>query len=113
MIESVTFTVISLTADEETLWTDKYQPTCAADILGNSKQVKKLWTWLKEWKDRTDMEIKRLKKQLMKEARSGKITKEEAKKSKFCFHPIMKNKQTKHKIYQENLFYVIRAIFIS
>ena len=50
--------------------------------------MKKVWTWLKEWKDRTDMEIKRLKKQLMKDARRGKITKEEAKKSKFfsLFH---------------------------
>ena len=67
--------------DTDILWTEKYQPTCAADILGNTKQVKKVWTWLKEWKDRTDMEIKRLKKQLMKEARRGKITKEEAKKS--------------------------------
>ena len=72
-----------VTTDTATLWTDKYQPTCAADILGNTKQVKKLWTWLKEWKDRTDMEMKRLKKQLMKEARSGKITKEEAKKSEY------------------------------
>ena len=70
-------------SDVDILWTEKYQPTCAADILGNTKQVKKVWTWLKEWKDRTDMEIKRLKKQLMKEARRGKITKEEAKKSKF------------------------------
>ncbi len=65
------------------LWTEKYQPMRAADIIGNTKQVKRLSTWLTEWKHKTDMEMKRLKKQLLKEARRGKITKEEVKKSKF------------------------------
>ena len=64
------------------LWTEKYQPVRAADIIGNTKQVKRLSTWLTEWKHKTDMEMKRLKKQLLKEARRGKISKEEVKKSK-------------------------------
>ncbi|XP_075994842.1 ATPase family AAA domain-containing protein 5 isoform X2 [Genypterus blacodes] len=41
---------------EDMLWTDKYQPQHSSDILGNTASVRKLHSWLKEWKLRTDRE---------------------------------------------------------
>ncbi|KAM9843976.1 ATPase family AAA domain-containing protein 5 [Aulostomus maculatus] len=39
---------------EDVLWTDKYQPQHASDILGNNAAVRRLHSWLREWKLRAD-----------------------------------------------------------
>ncbi|XP_035035999.1 ATPase family AAA domain-containing protein 5 [Hippoglossus stenolepis] len=39
---------------EEVLWTDKYQPQHSSDIIGNTASVRRLHSWLKEWKLRAD-----------------------------------------------------------
>ncbi|XP_014908578.1 ATPase family AAA domain-containing protein 5 [Poecilia latipinna] len=39
---------------EELLWTDKYQPQLSADIIDNTPAVKRLYSWLKDWKLRAD-----------------------------------------------------------
>nr|WKN12651.1 Atad5a [Photocorynus spiniceps] len=41
---------------EDMLWTDKYQPQHSNDIIGNAASVKRLHSWLKEWKLRADRE---------------------------------------------------------
>ncbi|KAJ1654359.1 ATPase AAA domain-containing protein 5 [Dispira simplex] len=42
----------TLTSDKESYlpWVDKYRPTCAEHICGNSEQVNYLVTWLNSWK---------------------------------------------------------------
>ncbi|XP_070580263.1 ATPase family AAA domain-containing protein 5-like isoform X2 [Ptychodera flava] len=57
---------------KDVLWTDKYQPTQSSEIIGNKETVRKLHSWLSEWKRRSDREKKQLKKQLKKEARKSK-----------------------------------------
>ncbi|XP_053707924.1 ATPase family AAA domain-containing protein 5 isoform X1 [Synchiropus splendidus] len=44
---------------EDVLWTDKYQPQHSSDIVGNTASVRRLHSWLKEWKLRADREEKR------------------------------------------------------
>ena len=51
-------------------WTDKYQPTHSSEIVGNSNNVKKLKTWLIEWKHKVDKEAKKMKKLAMKESKN-------------------------------------------
>ncbi|XP_037331234.2 ATPase family AAA domain-containing protein 5 isoform X1 [Pungitius pungitius] len=41
---------------EDVLWTDKYQPQHSSDIVGNTASVRRLHSWLKEWKLRADRE---------------------------------------------------------
>ncbi|XP_076609751.1 ATPase family AAA domain-containing protein 5 isoform X1 [Chaetodon auriga] len=41
---------------EDVLWTDKYQPQHSSDIIGNAASVRRLHSWLKEWKLRADRE---------------------------------------------------------
>uniref|UniRef100_A0A8C4SZS9 ATPase AAA-type core domain-containing protein n=1 Tax=Erpetoichthys calabaricus TaxID=27687 RepID=A0A8C4SZS9_ERPCA len=41
---------------EDVLWTEKYQPQQSSEIVGNCGAIKKLYSWLKEWKLRTDCE---------------------------------------------------------
>uniref|UniRef100_A0A3Q2FEL8 ATPase family AAA domain containing 5a n=1 Tax=Cyprinodon variegatus TaxID=28743 RepID=A0A3Q2FEL8_CYPVA len=41
---------------EELLWTDKYQPQHSGDIVDNTPAVRRLYSWLKEWKLRADRE---------------------------------------------------------
>ncbi|XP_072532413.1 ATPase family AAA domain-containing protein 5 [Salminus brasiliensis] len=41
---------------EDMLWTEKYQPQHSNDIIGNTASVRKLHSWLKEWKLRADRE---------------------------------------------------------
>ena len=54
------------------MWTDTYQPRGALDIIGNSNSVKKLKTWLTEWKERVCREARRQKILERKEARKNK-----------------------------------------
>ncbi|MBN3314268.1 ATAD5 protein, partial [Atractosteus spatula] len=44
---------------EDVLWTEKYQPQHSSEVIGNSVAVKKLHSWLKEWKLRADCEEKK------------------------------------------------------
>ncbi|XP_067403489.1 ATPase family AAA domain-containing protein 5 isoform X2 [Emydura macquarii macquarii] len=44
---------------EDVLWTEKYQPQDSSELIGNSTEIKKLHSWLKEWKKRADWEEKR------------------------------------------------------
>ncbi|XP_043384479.1 ATPase family AAA domain-containing protein 5 isoform X4 [Chelonia mydas] len=44
---------------EDVLWTEKYQPQNSSELIGNSTEIKKLHSWLKEWKKRADWEEKR------------------------------------------------------
>ncbi|KAM9784982.1 ATPase family AAA domain-containing protein 5 [Syngnathus typhle] len=48
--------VETVEAKEDLLWTEKYQPQCSGDIVGNKASVLKLHSWLKEWKLRADRE---------------------------------------------------------
>ncbi|XP_057673840.1 ATPase family AAA domain-containing protein 5 isoform X1 [Corythoichthys intestinalis] len=43
-------------ANEDVLWTEKYQPQHSSDIIGNTTSVRQLHSWLKEWKLRADRE---------------------------------------------------------
>ncbi|KAA0705810.1 ATPase family AAA domain-containing protein 5 [Triplophysa tibetana] len=47
------------TVKEDVLWTEKYQPQHSCDVIGNIESVRKLHSWLKEWKLRADREEKR------------------------------------------------------
>ncbi|XP_052071004.1 ATPase family AAA domain-containing protein 5-like isoform X2 [Mytilus californianus] len=58
-------------------WTDKYQPTHSSEIVGNSNNVKKLKTWLIEWKHKVDKEAKKMKKLAMKESKNRTKEKED------------------------------------
>ncbi|XP_053904378.1 ATPase family AAA domain-containing protein 5 [Malaclemys terrapin pileata] len=44
---------------EDVLWTEKYQPQDSSELIGNSTEIKKLHSWLKEWKKRADWEENR------------------------------------------------------
>ncbi|XP_074967097.1 ATPase family AAA domain-containing protein 5 [Phalacrocorax aristotelis] len=47
---------------EDVLWTEKYQPQDSSELVGNKKEIKRLHSWLKEWKKRADWEEKRTRK---------------------------------------------------
>ncbi|XP_014681601.1 PREDICTED: ATPase family AAA domain-containing protein 5-like [Priapulus caudatus] len=52
------------------LWTDKYQPTCATELIGNSASVAKLKRWLQDWKQtmkRENEDLQRKKKNKSKQ----------------------------------------------
>eukprot|EP00066_Takifugu_rubripes_P012943 XP_011602209.1 PREDICTED: ATPase family AAA domain-containing protein 5 isoform X1 [Takifugu rubripes] len=44
---------------EDVLWTDKYHPQHSSDIVGNARAVRRLHSWLREWKLRADREERR------------------------------------------------------
>ncbi|XP_072043237.1 uncharacterized protein [Amphiura filiformis] len=52
-------------------WTEKYQPTCGVEVMGNTVCVKKLNGWLDEWKKKFLKEKKKMKKQQMKGAKKS------------------------------------------
>ncbi|KAK2893932.1 ATPase family AAA domain-containing protein 5 isoform X1 [Channa argus] len=54
---------------EDVLWTDKYQPQHSCDIIDNNASVRRLHSWLKEWKLRADRE--EIKKQKDKKQEEG------------------------------------------
>ncbi|XP_037663820.1 ATPase family AAA domain-containing protein 5 isoform X2 [Choloepus didactylus] len=41
---------------EDTLWTEKYQPQNSSELIGNEVAIKKLHSWLKDWKRRAELE---------------------------------------------------------
>ncbi|XP_038632855.1 LOW QUALITY PROTEIN: ATPase family AAA domain-containing protein 5 [Scyliorhinus canicula] len=46
---------------EDLLWTEKYQPQHSSQLVGNISAVRKLHSWLMEWKKRADQEEKKQK----------------------------------------------------
>lgn len=44
---------------EDVPWTEKYQPQHSSDVIGNTASVRKLHSWMKEWKLRADREERR------------------------------------------------------
>lgn len=44
---------------DDVLWTDKYQPQQSSEVIGNSASVRRLHSWLKDWKISTDTEERR------------------------------------------------------
>ncbi|KAM4032997.1 ATPase family AAA domain-containing protein 5 [Anomaloglossus baeobatrachus] len=44
---------------EDVLWTEKYQPHSSTEVIGNSAAVRRLHSWLREWKVRAEKEEKR------------------------------------------------------
>ncbi|XP_078257591.1 ATPase family AAA domain-containing protein 5 isoform X2 [Rhinoraja longicauda] len=44
------------TVKEDLLWTEKYQPQHSSELVGNLSAVRKLRSWLMEWKKRADKE---------------------------------------------------------
>ncbi|XP_068192664.1 ATPase family AAA domain-containing protein 5 isoform X2 [Antennarius striatus] len=53
------------------LWTDKYQPQHSSDIIGNAASVRKLHSWLKEWKLRADRDERKKQKYKKQEEESN------------------------------------------
>ncbi|XP_042636415.1 ATPase family AAA domain-containing protein 5 [Orycteropus afer afer] len=43
---------------EDMLWTEKYQPQNSSELIGNDLAIKKLHSWLKDWKRRAELEEK-------------------------------------------------------
>lgn len=41
---------------EDMLWTEKYQPQTSNELIGNELAIKKLYSWLKDWKRRAELE---------------------------------------------------------
>ncbi|EFB26157.1 hypothetical protein PANDA_000149, partial [Ailuropoda melanoleuca] len=41
---------------EDMLWTEKYQPQNSSELIGNELAIKKLHSWLKDWKKRAELE---------------------------------------------------------
>ncbi|XP_077021386.1 ATPase family AAA domain-containing protein 5 [Tamandua tetradactyla] len=41
---------------EDMLWTEKYQPQNSSELIGNELAIKKLHSWLKDWKRRVELE---------------------------------------------------------
>ncbi|GLD66733.1 ATPase family AAA domain-containing protein 5-like protein [Lates japonicus] len=56
---------------EDVLWTDKYQPQHSSDIIGNTASVRRLHSWLKEWKLRADREERKKQKDKKQEEGSN------------------------------------------
>lgn len=46
--------------DVESMWVDKYKPTCKEEVLGNSEIVKSLKNWFKPSKKSTENSKKSL-----------------------------------------------------
>ncbi|XP_039978836.1 ATPase family AAA domain-containing protein 5 isoform X2 [Xiphias gladius] len=56
---------------EDVLWTDKYQPQYSSDVIGNRTSVRRLHSWLKEWKLRADREERKKQKDKKQEEGSN------------------------------------------
>ncbi|XP_077576076.1 ATPase family AAA domain-containing protein 5b [Stigmatopora nigra] len=56
---------------EDVLWTDKYRPRCASELIGNILQVRKLHHWLKKWKRHSLLSESRTIKKMKNEEKSS------------------------------------------
>ncbi|XP_058258253.1 ATPase family AAA domain-containing protein 5b isoform X2 [Hemibagrus wyckioides] len=59
--------------DDDVPWTEKYRPRSSEEVVGNSASVRKLYSWLKEWRIRADVEERRKRREehRMKEKSDG------------------------------------------
>ncbi|XP_019717605.1 ATPase family AAA domain-containing protein 5b isoform X2 [Hippocampus comes] len=55
---------------EDELWTDKYSPQCASELIGNILQVNKLHSWLTMWKRWINCNENRIVEQIKNEEKS-------------------------------------------
>ena len=49
--------------EAEEQWTEKYAPRNATEVLGNTRCVERLRSWLQDWKEQTCREIRRIQQQ--------------------------------------------------
>eukprot|EP00063_Salmo_salar_P083430 XP_014058265.1 PREDICTED: ATPase family AAA domain-containing protein 5-like isoform X1 [Salmo salar] len=56
---------------EDVLWTEKYQPQHSNDVIGNTASVRRLHSWLREWKLRADREERKKQKEKKREDNSN------------------------------------------
>ncbi|XP_063149639.1 ATPase family AAA domain-containing protein 5 [Candoia aspera] len=56
-------TCLSDFANEDMLWTEKYQPQNSSELIGNTEAIRKLHRWLCEWKRKADWEERNQKEQ--------------------------------------------------
>ncbi|XP_060725039.1 ATPase family AAA domain-containing protein 5b [Tachysurus vachellii] len=59
--------------DEDVPWTEKFRPRSSDEVVGNEAAVRKLYSWLKEWRIRADVEERRKRREerRMKEESDG------------------------------------------
>lgn len=43
----------------ELLWTEKYQPECSSEVMGNASSVSRLRSWLEEWKIKREKTLRK------------------------------------------------------
>ena len=55
-------------------FTEKYQPLHSSEVVGNSAVLKKLKSWLVEWKHRVDKEARKARMLLMKKSKKKPVT---------------------------------------
>lgn len=60
------------------LWTEKYCPSQTSEVLGNSGGLKKLKSWLTEWKHVLDREARKARKLLLKKNKGKQISKKDS-----------------------------------
>ncbi|TEA32045.1 hypothetical protein DBR06_SOUSAS25810006, partial [Sousa chinensis] len=48
--------VVVNSGTEDMLWTEKYQPQNSGELIGNELAIRKLHSWLKDWKRRAELE---------------------------------------------------------
>ncbi|XP_041364172.1 ATPase family AAA domain-containing protein 5-like [Gigantopelta aegis] len=61
---------------KELMWTDRYQPGHSCEVIGHSKNISRMKSWLLEWKHRTDLEERKMRKRMMQQTRGKSTTKE-------------------------------------
>lgn len=44
---------------KELLWTEKYQPECSSEVMGNASSVSRLRSWLEEWKIKREKTLRK------------------------------------------------------
>ncbi|XP_031558761.1 ATPase family AAA domain-containing protein 5-like [Actinia tenebrosa] len=44
---------------KELLWTEKYQPECSSDVMGNASSVSRLRSWLEAWKIKREKTLRK------------------------------------------------------
>ncbi|KAM8817292.1 LOW QUALITY PROTEIN: ATPase family AAA domain-containing protein 5 [Rhynchonycteris naso] len=55
-VSTLEISSISDSGTEDMLWTEKYQPQNSSELIGNELAIKKLHSWLKDWKRRAELE---------------------------------------------------------
>ena len=69
-------------------WTEKYQPQKGCELLGNTNSVRKLNAWMMEWMHRLDAEMRKIRKQQMKQLGQRGRSAEESQKGDLCINEL-------------------------